>query len=468
MSEVRENQSLGEIEILHAEDGMSATLCLSPSDRNKTYELGNLKALIKESGVAFGVLEDKLQEMISEKIYNKEVVVARGEPAKNGKDGWYEFLFPINVDTKPKILKDGSVDYTSCGEIPSVDEGQEIVHYHPATASSDGMDIYGGILVGKNGRDLARLRGKGFILSEDNCTYTARVTGKATYINEILNVEEQLTIEGDVSYTTTGNVHFVGDIWIKGNVLTGMSVKSDKGSITVDGYVEAAVLVAKKDVVLKNGMQGNGQGKVATCGSVSGKFFEQTFIDCDGDVSANAIMNCQINSGQDIKVSGKFGVIIGGTISAIRCVESMRIGNMAEVRTDIRVGVAEDLFSLMTQHERVQKSLQGEVDQLTEGLKKIDILLEAGAGSKEDLQDKKLKLTRAKIEKDSRINEIIKKKQETAELMTKANDARVTIIKRVYPGTTITVSGKKVVIKEEIDSVEYARRGSGIVSYGLT
>ncbi len=463
-----QNEAVGEIDICHSEDAMTATLCLSPQDKNKTYEVDHLKALLKESGVAFGILEDALEEIVSKKKYFETVVVARGHKPQNGKDGWYEFKFPINVDTKPKILKDGSVDYNSCGEIPSVDEGQEIVIYHPATVGRDGMDIHGEIIVGKSGRDLARLRGKGFILSEDNLVYTARVTGKATYANDILNVEQLLTIQGDVSYTTTGNVHFVGDILIQGNVLAGMSVKSDKGSITVNGFVEAAVLVAKKDVVLKNGMQGNGHGKIATSGSVSGKFFEQTDIDCDGDVMANSIMHCHISSGQDVKVSGRFGVIIGGTVNAIRSVESMIIGNMAEVKTEISVGVEGDLFTHLSQYEKVQKEQQQKVEQILLGLKKINTLLESDSGKKEELQKKKMQLTRAKIEADSRINEILKRKQETVELMAKANDAKVTIIKRVYPGTVISVSGRKVAVEEEIASVEYARRGSGIISYSLT
>lgn len=463
MLENTNNKTIGEIDITISQDTMTAYLCLSPDDHNKTFELDHLKALLRESGIVFGIREDTLKQIISEKKYFEQIAVAEGQPVKHGKDGWYEFLFDTNIDTKPKILKDGSVDYGSCGQVPKVDEGQEIVHYHPATGAQDGMDVCGGILVGKNGKDLARLRGKGFVLSDDNLIYTARFTGKATYINDVLSVDKELTIEGDVSYTTTGNVTFVNDIHIRGNVLTGMTVISEKGTITVDGYVEAAILVAKKDVVLKNGMQGNGQGKVTSSGSVSGKFFEQTFIDCDGDVNANSIMNCQINAGQDVKVSGRFGAIIGGSISAMRSVDSMIIGNMAEVRTDICAGIEGDLYALLSQHERVLKQLQDENETIVSGLKKIDTLLESEPN--EELRMKRMLLLRAKIEKESRINEVISRKQETLGQMEKASEAKVTIVKRVFPGTTITINGMKVTIKEEIANVEYTRRGSGIISY---
>ena len=57
-------------------------------------------------------------------------------------------------------------------------------------------------------------------------------------------------------------------------------------------------------------MQGNGKGSIEAGGSVKGKFFEQSSITCKGDVQANAIMNTRIEAGQDIIVSGKYGVIV--------------------------------------------------------------------------------------------------------------------------------------------------------------
>ena len=233
----------------------------------------------------------------------------------------------------------------------------------------------------------------------------------------------------------------------------------------MDGYVEAATLVAGKDVVLKNGMQGNGQGKVAAKGDVSGKFFEQTFIDCDGNVAANAIMNCQITCGQDVKVSGRFGAIIGGSVSALHSIEIMVAGNMAEVKTELCAGMEDNLFALLMQHEKSRQQIQEEVEKILDALKKINKILETSPTP--DLQQKKLKLTRAKIEKDTRLNEIMKRKQETVDQMSKTNDASITILKRVNPGTEITVNGKHVSVQEEIAGVEYRRRGTGIVSYGL-
>jgi uncharacterized protein (DUF342 family) len=115
--------------------------------------------------------------------------------------------------------------------------------------------------------------------------------------------------------------------------------------------------------------------------------------------------------------------------------------------------------------EARQNKLQEEVETMVEALKKIDAMLEESP--RKDLQEKKMQLTRAKIDRDSKMNEIIKRKQETLEQMSKSHEAKVTIVKRVYPGTTITVNGSRVSVQDVIASVEYTRRGSGLVSYSL-
>lgn len=67
------------------------------------------------------------------------------------------------------------------------------------------------------------------------------------------------------------------------------------------------------------------------------------------------------------------------------------------------------------------------MEKILDALKKINKILETSPTP--DLQQKKLKLTRAKIEKDTRLNVIMKRKQETVDQMSKTNDASITILK---------------------------------------
>ena len=386
------------------------------------------------------------------------------EKAVDGIDGWYEFLFQTEIDTKPKILEDGSVDYSEYGDVPTVEEGQKVVIYHPAIPSEDGVSVRGETIIAKKGKELARLNGRGFIYDNEKKEYYAKYDGKITYRDDRLQIESELIIEGDVSFTT-GDVTFQNDIHVHGNVLTGVKVISERGSIIVDGYVESAVLKAKKDIVLKNGMQGNGKGYLEAGGTVTGKFFEQVQIKAVNDVNANAIMNSDIECGQDVIVSGKYGIIIGGKVSATRYIHATIIGNMSEVKTTISAGVDGDLFAKLTKCEQDMSAVNGELAKITNVLGQIQILMEKS--DRKDLGDKKMALMRTKIEKDTRLSELTKKKQDIVEKMGKANLAKVTIEKVIYPGNVIVINGVRAVVTEEECHVEYARRGAGIIVYKI-
>lgn len=452
------------MEITCSDDVTEAYLMLLPKGGDEVYNVDELERYLREMGIKCGIQRSSLQHMVDTAQFGVPVKVAEGKKPVNGKDGWYEFCFPTDVDRKPKILKDGSVDYTAYGNIPSVEEGAVLAVYHAATQAVDGENVYGEVIPAIRGKELAKLRGKGFYAAEDGCTFLAKYDGKATYVDERLTVDRELVIDGDAS-NATGDIIFLNDVYIRGNVLAGVTVKSDKGSIIVDGYVESAVLIAKKDIVLKNGMQGNNRGKIIAGGNVSGKFFEQVTVEAGGDVNANAIMNSHIEAGQDVTVSGRFGIIIGGIVHAMRQVNATIIGNMAEVSTKVHVGVEGDLFVLLDQCEREEAAAEGELERIVRALSQLEQLIEKNG--REDLQSKKLLLMRGKIEKDTRVNELMKKKQGIIEQMGKVNQAKVTIEKMVYPGTVIMINGVKVLVTNVTPHVEYARRGTGIIVYNI-
>ena len=445
------------IGILLSDDATEAYVSLQSVEKEYTRE--EIEHLLSDIGVTTGIHTEVIDTMLAEKKIGKQYLVAESMKPVDGEDGWYEFFFDTDVDMKPKILQDGSVDYSQYGDVPCVEENEKIAVYHPATPSQDGENFQGEILVAKKGKELAAVRGKGFYTSEDGKEYFAKNSGRALYKDDRLTVENELVIEGDVSLSR-GNVHFVDDIHIRGNVLTGSVVISKKGSIIVDGYVEAAELSAAKDVVLKNGMQGNGRGKITAGGSVSGKFFEQATVESGGDVNANAIMNSHITAVRDVIVSGRFGIIIGGEIHAERYITATIIGNMAEVKTRIYAGVDEDLFSKLMKMEKEQEALEEELKKITNGIGQVEILIEKT--QRDDLQEQRRKLIRGKIERENQINEKIREKQMVMDRMGRANIARVTVYKTIYPGTWISINGVATKITEEANHAEISAKGSVI------
>lgn len=432
------------IEVSVSQDGLEAFLKVSP-EHGETVTEKQLEEALLEHQIRYGIDYEVLKSIVEQKRFFMELQVAKGLAPVDGKDGYYEYLFETDVDVRPKILKDGSVDYKSMGEVPVVEENQELVRYHSATLPVSGKNVYGSEIAGRKGRDLLRLKGRGFLLSEDKKVYRAALTGKATIKGNDLTVSSVLVIDNDVS-TSSGGVHFAGDIVIKGNVLTGAEVWA-KGNIEVDGCVEAAVLTAGKNVVLKNGMQGNGKGIIKAGKNVSGKFFEQVTIEAKENVSANAAMNCNITCGDAVNIAGRFGIIVGGKVQALREIEATIIGNMSETRTVLEVGTAEDLY--------------GRLGHLGEKIRQaeLELLKLKGAMEKTEPQNDKMKNMRIKIEREAELAELGKEKQEVLDKMAKASNAKIIVLKSIYPGTRLTINGIVEKIQTENYNVTYQKQG---------
>ena len=438
-----------------------AYLTVSAPKEGESYTEGDLRDILEKRGVVYGIKRDVLMDILNKKDYFTEYLVAEGNHPVDGRDGRFEFLFNTKVDNKPKVLKDGSVDYSSMAKMEIVEEGTEIVHYYPARPGRDGVDVRGEIIKCHPGKELPQIKGKGFTVSEDKTKYIANCCGKVEYNNERLVVSSTLTIEGDVT-RITGDIDFKGDVLIRGNVVTGMLVRAG-GNITVDGHVEAAVLEAGGSVVLKNGMQGGGKGEINAGGDVSGKFFEQATIYAKGNVNANALMNCNIISEGRIIVSGRLGVLVGGSASAIEGVEATIVGNMSEVKMHINLGVDFTVYAKLSELEEKIRKINEDIQKLNMAMKQISVLLEQAPNA--DLSQKKMGILRTKINRDTQLAGLTEEVKRISALVDKSANARLVVNKSIYRGTKITINGVTKNIESENYNLTYCKRGADVVSY---
>lgn len=435
------------------------TVC-TPSE-GESYDEGDLRDILQKHGVIYGIKREVLLDILNKKQYFTECLVAEGNHAVDGRDGRFEFLFNTEIDNKPKILKDGSVDYTSMAKLEIVEEGAELVRYIPAKQGLDGIDVRGEIIKCRPGRELPQIKGKGFTVSEDKTLYTANFCGKVEYANERLVVSNTLTIEGDVT-RVTGDIDFKGDVLVRGNVVTGVSVHAG-GNITVDGHVEAATLVSGKDIVLKNGMQGGGKGEISAGGNVSGKFFEQATIYAKGNINANALMNCNIISEGKIIVSGRMGVLVGGSASAVEGVEATIVGNMSEVKMHINLGVDYTVYGKLSELEEKIRKIREDIDKLNLAMGQISMLIEKAPNA--DLSQKKIEILRTKINKDAQLAGLVEEVNAVSTLIDKSTNARLVVNKSIYRGTKITINGATKNIDSENYNITYCKRGVDVISY---
>lgn len=441
--------------------GTEAYLSVYPPTQDEKYTEGDLLDILKGYGVVHGIKTDVLREIINSEQYFKEYLVSEGVAPQNGQDGKYEFFFNTHLDRKPKILPDGSVDYGSVNDVEMVEAGTEIVHYIPAVKGTDGISVTGNILTAKHGKELPVIKGKGFSVSEDKLVYTALISGKVEYTEGKLRVSDVLVIEGDVS-VTTGDVDFAGDVIIHGNIAPKMTV-SAKGSITVDGHVEGAKLIAKKDIVLKNGMQGTGNGEIRAGGNVSGKFFEHTTIFAKGVVNSNALLNCNIMAEEGVIAAGKLGIIVGGNVNSVRYVEASTIGNLSEVRTNISLGVDAEVYNHLNSVRHKIAKITEDISKIEAGVAQITRILEKG--DNQELGQKKLQLVRAKIERDTQLSNVRQEMEDINERIRLSANARLVVHKSIYRGTKLSINGDIKMIESENYNVTYQKKGAEIEFY---
>lgn len=424
---------------------------LAPED-DKQYTIGYIKTLLEQNGIRYGIDDSALKRIIEEELYEQQVMVAHGTPAVDGIDGYYEYRFQHNKSNKPLVKPDGSVDYWSVNNIQSVSAGDVIAVYHPPVQGADGMTVRGATVLAKRGKDQAMLKGKGFLRSEDGLTYTAEIDGKIEAQGDRIMVLAIHEIGGDADIST-GNIDFRGDVVIHGNVENGIVINAT-GTITIDGTVEACTLRAGKDIILRRGMLGGNKASVRTKGNIYAKFFENTSIEAGGNIQADVLMNCEVECKGKITLSGKRASIIGGQVHAVEGIEVANLGNDAETKTYIYIGIDSDEQARMLMLDKQITELKEEIAKVEKGIEQFRLLEREKHVSYAD-DPRRLALLRIRIRDNAMLAESEADLRRLKELQEKSVGATVKVLGRVNPGVRINIGIERMKIQNEAANVEF-------------
>ncbi len=446
-----------------SDDHMQATLYLTPPPPGETYTVEELADHLRHNGVNNGIIFSALEEMAKSTVHYKEVVVAKGTEAVHGINGYYEFFFEQDnkKNKHPVIRSDGSVDYQSMSVIQNVRQGDKLAVYHPAVQGTHGMDVTGREFRAHPAKDMPALHGTGFETSYDGLTYTATIEGKVEYDNFKLFVRDVYEFKGDLDLIV-GKIDFRGDVIVYGNVCSGTTIRASK-SITVEGSVEAATLIADGDIVLKKGMQGGKKARIVCGGSVYANFIEFTSVEARENVEANIILNCQVNAGKEVIVSGKRGAVVGGKTYCVGAIKTSFLGNAVGIRTLAAVGANEDL-------ERRSHLLQVKSDSTKESLAKTMMEIQmfkanVSVSESEEVRNAKFKQLERRKQRDERLLEHVEKELEKIkETMGVAREARVSVGTTAFPASVIRIDDQELELKSEEHNVEFFREADGGIS----
>jgi len=402
----------------------------------------------KASKIAHGVKEDLLREFIDKPEYNEKILIAEGTKAKDGKDAYIEYYF--ETDQSKVRLKEGSngkIDFKELNIIQNVTENQPLAKKIPPEQGVPGSTVVGKWLPATNGKDITLPVGNNTHVNEEGDTILADINGQALVISGLVNVEPVFTVNGDVNLKT-GNIIFLGTVIVSGNVEDGFSIKAS-GNIEIHGTVAKSELDAEGDIIINQGVNGKGGGRIQAGKSLWARFIENANIKAgDMVIVSDGIINSYVDAQNRIVCQGKRAAIMGGKLRAGEEINAKTLGNPTSgTETICEVGFdpksKEELDKLHEEKNNIEK-------QLEELNRNILSLVNLKKQRKTLPEDKEASLQEMMDNRNVLVTEQQKNAERTQEIQTILNSlkvrGRVSASTKVYPGV-------RVVIRDTIDDV---------------
>lgn len=393
-----------------------------------------LLKILEQNGIRKGILEESIQKIVDGRCGTKAILVAKGEQPQQGEDGWYEFFFRTDIDTKPKEQEDGTVDFQNIDWFEMVQKGQKLAYYHEAKDGLDGYNVKGEIIKGRKGTEQRILTGKGFQLEQDKKTYTAMTDGMISLDGNQMQITNHMEV--DEINMATGNIHFNGSLHIRGDVCNGTSVKAT-GDVVVDGNVEAATIESGGSVVLKKGMNAAGDGEIIAGKDVVSRFFEATKVTAQGNIDVDKCLNSELYAG-GIITSTK--VIAGGIAQAEKGFRLRNVGNQAGRPTALSLKVNDSAWEENRKVKNALRDVEKELHMLNNMYNEFREKFPPEARSK---METFIKVEKALFVKKKQYEQLAKVKAGLEDSVKKVGEAKVVISGQAYEGTSLEINGAR-------------------------
>ena len=425
-------------------DKMKAHLYLSTPRRGGLHlQVNDVASILKSYKIVRGFKEKEVEVALNIDDYNKPILVAEGQAPKHGNDA--------KIDYKVKVKREfvtlnedanGRVDFKNLNSVENVVIGQLLAQKIPAGAGVKGYNLYNEIVQTRDGKDTQLKAGKGTLLSSDGMRLTAQTNGQASLVRGLINVEPIYRVMGDVG-PKTGNISFIGSVYVHGSVLSGFEVKASS-NIEVHGSVTKAHIEAEGNIILPSGVTSS---KIdSTMGNVYAKYIQDSKVYAAENVLvAEGILRSYVDAGISIICTGRRAQVVGGRLRALKEIRARLIGSIAFTATEITAGTDPMVLAKLDSAHKFIKESEPKLEQISNT---INLLLNRKKSEvKNYTEDQELTLKQNKemqfeIEKKcadaKKIISQIKEQIENAH-----PDGKIHVEKNIYPGVTINILNAK-------------------------
>lgn len=427
----------GWVEVFSEDKGISASVILHAPQNGGAYVTPDMICeALSNAGVTTGIELSEVKRLADGRVYDIASCVAYAIEPKGGSNGYIDFKYDKDHKLKPRQDEFGIADYRELNAIVLIHKNDIIADVIQPTEGVPGVDVYGKEIPAKPGIMPKINLGKNTLLTADGKNIVASCDGHIVFGNGSFRVEEAVTIKTDLDISV-GNINFIGDVHIKGNVMEGFSINSGK-NVRIDGSVFDAEIVAAGNITIVGGCINT---KITCDGNVDIGFCENAEIFCKGDVTSKQFAFCNVFCYGALTTKTAKGVICGGKITSMHDVTAGIIGSQKYTPTEIYIGDGSVLF---LRRREAEADLNESIRIFDNAVKNLGFLKQrknAQGGILTDAQQKQFRIeTQNKLFHSMRkvqIQETIDKLDEDI----KNKDNLCCICKgMIYPGTKFTIN----------------------------
>ncbi len=410
--------------------------------------------------IRFGIQEEIINKHFDGPgFYGIQVPVARGVKPRHGSDARMEYYFNTKISAHPEMAEDGSVDYFHLNMLNHCKEGDVLARIIPEDKGDPGTTIQGNTVRPRDVRTLHHHFGNNIALSEDRLTLTSKVNGHVMLVGDQVFVSNVYEVENVDN--STGNIQYDGSVKVNGNVATNFEINAT-GDVIVNGVVEGATIISQGNITIARGMKGMSKGVLKAGGNVISKFIENSTVEAGGFIDTESILHSNVQSGSDIRVTGKKGFITGGRVQAESVVEVRTLGSTMGAPTVVEVGVNPKLKTkyIDTQKEvseivktikNTQPVIQNFTEKKAKGARFTPEQIEYVKKSAALLEQKKKELE----EKSAELKEL-------DEMFAQIKTASVRVTGEVYPGATIVIGDLSMRVNDSYRYCRFEKQGGEV------
>jgi len=431
----------------------------APGSGGADVSRDDIIGMLKNNGVVHGFDDATITGLVDEPVYSQRIPVANGTKPVNGSDAKITWFFDTSVKIKPKEIA-GKVDFKELNTIRNVLRGEELAKKDPAQKGVNGRTVTGKVLPARDGRDVTFDLGNNVTLSKDGLRLTSTADGQVMLIQGKVTVDTVMVIPGDVD-TTVGYINFLGSVIVKGSVADGFTVKA-VGNIEVIGHVGKAILETHADIIVHQGVNGGGEGRVVAGQSIWSKFIQNATAEAGLYVIvSDGILHSTVHAGKKILCKGKRAKIVGGYLRASEEINASSFGAVGSGETILEVGIdpklKESMVQLSDQVEGLSKELQPANLNLQSILKQEQLIKVLPADKIALKKSLVAKVTDLKARLATATATLEKHREEIESLN---SQGKISSSGLVYPGAKVIIKDVELDIIREYNSVTFVRDGN--------